>query len=335
MRNACTEESTSNHPQVVLPEYGPSHAQGWYLETPWAPRTSVPKRCRGITPVTYPCRKEQSPIQSPRSHPIHLPPSPPIPRLFNIITSREPPSPRPPVLFLVSSMRERHQPVQPSEVERLLHYATSALPFCSTHGQACVSLPLGRDGRQFCPVRSSRFRDWLLSSYLSESDLPPGDRSLRRVLRAIEARARRSGPIYPLHLRVAARGHPHRPNSLALDLANHCGDVVEISPHGWEVTPFTDLWGRIRPTSSLIVDRKWWVRLDDPGRANRSGSDIVWILEFARTVRPTNCPSVLECYKVDPCSHSRPDRPNRPAPPNDVRVPASNQGSGTKTALCA
>jgi len=138
-------------------------------------------------------------------------------------------------------MRERRQPVQSSEVERLLHLATFALPFCSTHGQACVSLLLGRDGRQFWPVRSSRFRDWLLSSFLSESDLPPGDRSLRRVLRAIGARAHRSGPISPLHLRVAARGHPHRFTSLTLDLANHCGDVVEISPHGQEVTPFTDI----------------------------------------------------------------------------------------------
>jgi len=160
-------------------------------------------------------------------------------------------------------MRERRQPVQSSEVERLLHLATFALPFCSTHGQACVSLPLGRDGRQFWPVRSSRFRDWRLSSFLSESEFPPADRSLRRVLRAIEARAHRSGATYPLHLRVAARGHPHRPNSLTLDLANHCGDVVEISPHGWEVTPFTDICFR-RSRGILPLPRPAHTPADTP-----------------------------------------------------------------------
>lgn len=135
-----------------------------------------------------------------------------------------------------------------SQAEQLLECATAAVPFSSTHGQACVSLPLGPDGQQVFPLRSDRFRDWLVNRFYSQYELPPDDRSLRQALRTLEARAHCSGQRLPVERRIAAVGpgsHPTQPaGRLVLDLANDQGEVVEITGDAWQVAPGANVYFR-------------------------------------------------------------------------------------------
>ena len=132
-------------------------------------------------------------------------------------------------------------PNKPSELQLLLDCASPAAPFSSQHGQACVSLPLG-PGHQTWPVRSARFRDWLLNRFYRQFELPPHDRALRQALRTIEARAHCSGLFRPVERRIAATGKTQQgaPESLVLDLANHQAEMVHITPEGWEIISGTD-----------------------------------------------------------------------------------------------
>ena len=132
-------------------------------------------------------------------------------------------------------------PNKPGEIQLLLDCASPATPFSSQHGQACVSLPLG-PGHQTWPVRSARFRDWLLNRFYRQFELPPHDRSLRQALRTFEARAHCSGSFRPVERRIAATGKPQQatPESLVLDLANYDAEMVRITPQGWEIISGTD-----------------------------------------------------------------------------------------------
>ena len=113
-------------------------------------------------------------------------------------------------------------PNKPSELQLLLDCASPAAPFSSQHGQACVSLPLG-PGHQVWPVRSTRFRDWLLHRFYRQC----------QALRTIEARAHCGGPFHPVERRIAAtpKTEQKTPASIVLDLANHQAEMVRITPN--------------------------------------------------------------------------------------------------------
>ncbi|MDP8983067.1 MAG: AAA family ATPase [Acidobacteriota bacterium] len=110
--------------------------------------------------------------------------------------------------------------------------SASATPFASQHGQACISVPIGVEAHQVVPLRSHRFRNWLIESYLREYGVVPGSGALRDALRALEARALCfDSPRRHVDARVTSL-----PRRLTLDLANNAGDVVEITPGSWRVT---------------------------------------------------------------------------------------------------
>jgi len=104
-------------------------------------------------------------------------------------------------------LRHSAKPNKPSELQTLLDCASPAVHFSSQYGQACVSLPLAA-GHQVWPVRSTRFRDWLLHRFYRQFELPLRDAALRQALRTIEARAHCGSFFQPVEQRVAAKP-PH------------------------------------------------------------------------------------------------------------------------------
>jgi hypothetical protein len=122
------------------------------------------------------------------------------------------------------------------QIEFLLNHASNASPFASTAGQAFVSLPLGPFSHQICSILSPRFRDWLIDAFYRQHAEPPTDYALRQTIRTLEARALSAGSRLPVHRRIAARGNPHRPDAILLDLDNADGEIVEITPAGWQIT---------------------------------------------------------------------------------------------------
>jgi len=133
------------------------------------------------------------------------------------------------------------------QTEFLLNHSATASPFATTTGQAFVSLPLGAFSHQVCSLHSPRFRDWLIDAFYREHKEPPTDYALRQTIRTLEARALSNAPRLAVHRRIAARGHPRHPDAILLDLANADGEIVEITPAGWQIT--TD------PTAAFLHSR--------------------------------------------------------------------------------
>jgi hypothetical protein len=122
------------------------------------------------------------------------------------------------------------------QVDILLNYAATATPFVSSTGQAFLSLPLDAFSQQVCSVYSPRIRDWLIAAFYRDHHQPPSPYALRQTIRTLAARANCSGTSRSVERRVAARGNPHHPDAILLDLANPHGEIVEITSDGWHVT---------------------------------------------------------------------------------------------------
>jgi hypothetical protein len=122
------------------------------------------------------------------------------------------------------------------QVDILLNYAATATPFVSSTGQAFLSLPLDAFSQQVCSVYSPRIRDWLISAFYRDHQQPPSPYALRQTIRTLAARANSSGTSRSVERRVAARGNPHHPDAILLDLANPHGEIVEITSDGWHIT---------------------------------------------------------------------------------------------------
>jgi hypothetical protein len=122
------------------------------------------------------------------------------------------------------------------QVELLLNYTATATPFVSSTGQAFLSLPLDAFSQQVCSVYSPRIRDWLIAAFYRDHHQPPSPYALRQTIRTLAARANCSGTSLSVQRRVAARGNPRQPDAILLDLANPHGEIVEITPHGWQIT---------------------------------------------------------------------------------------------------
>ncbi len=120
-----------------------------------------------------------------------------------------------------------------THLETLLGLASGLEPFSSDHGQAYIGLPAG-ESPQFWPVRSARFRDWLLAAFYNTRGELPTDSSLRRAISAIESLAHANTSFRrSVERRVAANGNPHLPECISLDLDNQGSNAIEITAEGW------------------------------------------------------------------------------------------------------
>jgi putative DNA primase/helicase len=124
----------------------------------------------------------------------------------------------------------------PDHAKALLQYASQATPFLSKNGEPCASIPGSVDHRTVVALRSAGFRDWLIAKFYKDYDTAPSAAAFRAAIRTLEARARYDNfPTQRVTRRLGFEGEPYLPSKITLDLANHAGEILEITSRGWTI----------------------------------------------------------------------------------------------------
>jgi hypothetical protein len=119
------------------------------------------------------------------------------------------------------------------ELESLLLVASDARVFRSDDGRVHARVAVG--GRQeVVELRSARFREWLVDVHLHEFRQLPSGWAVRRVLEALEARARLNADRQPVFVRIG-RDLDDAGSCYYLDLADPEGRAVKIGAAGWSI----------------------------------------------------------------------------------------------------
>src|ERR1022692_4849771 len=125
------------------------------------------------------------------------------------------------------------KPEADDEVDRLLRITAGAQFFRSIEGHFHARVPV--NGRQeILGLRSAVFRDWLVGAHLKEHRKLPSQRSVGRVLQALEASARFDPTTPTVHVRVGFDSADGETVDY-LDLADAGGHAVRMCASGWSV----------------------------------------------------------------------------------------------------
>jgi hypothetical protein len=122
---------------------------------------------------------------------------------------------------------------RPSAVQFLSRLASNAQLFRSADGRFCAQVPVGTRQEIF-GLRSAAFRDWLTDGFLTDQPEPPSNWAIRRVIGALEARARFSTGVPEVFVRVGQDGDAADP-TYYVDLGDHTGRGVAIRENGWKI----------------------------------------------------------------------------------------------------
>ena len=88
------------------------------------------------------------------------------------------------------------------------------------------------DHRETHPIQSNGFQQWLRGAFFWATGKAPTDQAMKEALATLEARARFTGDMMPVFIRVG-----HHGGNVYLDLGNENWDVVKMAPDGWSVDP--------------------------------------------------------------------------------------------------
>ncbi len=125
------------------------------------------------------------------------------------------------------------KPEADDEVDRLLRITAGAQFFRSIEGRFHARVSVD-DRHEILGLRSEVFRGWLVGAFLQEHRKLPSQRSISRVLQALEASARFDRTKPAVHVRV---GFDPADDGMVdyLDLADVGGRAVKICASGWSV----------------------------------------------------------------------------------------------------
>lgn len=113
--------------------------------------------------------------------------------------------------------------------EAAAQIAKSAGLWHSTDGTAYATLTI--DGhREHVPIRSSRFKFWLVREFRAQRAKAPSTDALSIAMTDAEADAVMEGAKHEVHIRTA-----HEGGKLFVDLCNDAWEVVEVDADGWRV----------------------------------------------------------------------------------------------------
>jgi hypothetical protein len=131
------------------------------------------------------------------------------------------------------------QPEGTRAEELLKELAARAMVFRAADGRFYARVPV--NGRQaIFGLKSTAFRDWLIDGYVSAHQQLPPRRVIRRVLEALEARARFESDGPTVYVRVG-RDRDDKLSSYYLDLGDHEGTVIKICAGGWSIADETGI----------------------------------------------------------------------------------------------
>lgn len=103
--------------------------------------------------------------------------------------------------------------------------------------------------REILPIRGTMFKEWLNVVYFEETGKPPSKFSLEQAITTVAGLAALQGSTENIYLRVAREAA-----RVLVDLNNDCGEVVEITPDGWQIitNPTVNFY---RPSHSSTLPR--------------------------------------------------------------------------------
>lgn len=119
---------------------------------------------------------------------------------------------------------------EPTQAETLMGYGGEGELFHAPDGTAFATVEV--DGhRETWPLKSRRYRQWLLRRFYVERGRAPSAQAMTDALNTLEARAIFDGPEAIVHTRVARHGD----RVVYVDLCNARWEGVEITLSGWRV----------------------------------------------------------------------------------------------------
>jgi hypothetical protein len=116
-----------------------------------------------------------------------------------------------------------------TQVKRLLSFAGEAELFHTPENEAYASLTANGHVENW-PLKSRRFRLWLLKRYFDETQGAPQTQALHEAIGTLESRANFAAPEHPVMIRFAEHD-----GAIYLDLGNKDWKAVEIDKEGWRV----------------------------------------------------------------------------------------------------
>ncbi len=130
-----------------------------------------------------------------------------------------------------------------------MRLASGARFFRSSDGRLFAKVPVG-SRHEIYGLKSTAFRDWLIAGHFANCLEIPSPWAIRRVLTALEARARFSGETPSVFIRV---GHDGKGNASPyyIDLGDSSGRAIEIGPAGWSVVDRP--WAHFRRPEGLLA----------------------------------------------------------------------------------
>ncbi len=140
--------------------------------------------------------------------------------------------------------------VGPKASLQVLLRLASARGFSAPPTGISLQVPLG-SRHEIYGLRSMAFRDWLIGAYLADSGEIPPQFTVRRVLAALEAKARFEEGTPSVFIRVG-HGGSGTASSYYLDLGDSSGQAVKIGPEGWMVVDRPEVHFR-RPEGLLSL----------------------------------------------------------------------------------
>jgi|ERR1019366_2941488 hypothetical protein len=134
----------------------------------------------------------------------------------------------------IASGMERYHPADQetrslTQVARLLSLAADAELFHTPDGEPYATVPVNGHVENW-PLKSKRFRQWLLRRYHDETQGAPKNQAVQEAVGVLESRANFAGSERPVFVRLAEKG-----SSIYLDLTNEAWEAVEIDAAGWRV----------------------------------------------------------------------------------------------------
>ncbi len=131
----------------------------------------------------------------------------------------------------IAAIKDNVEPERSLQV--LLRLAAGARFFRSADGRLFAQVPVG-SRHEIYGLKSTAFRDWLIEGHFADCREIPSHWAIRRVLTALEARARFGVGTPSVFIRV---GHDGTGNAspFFIDLGDSSGRAIEIGPEGWSV----------------------------------------------------------------------------------------------------
>jgi hypothetical protein len=116
-----------------------------------------------------------------------------------------------------------------TQVKRLLSLGSEARLFHTPSGDLFASIPVNGHVENW-PLKSRRFRHWLLGRYYAETQGAPKNQALQEAIGIFESKANFEGSEHPVFTRLAERD-----GKIYIDLGNDAWEAVEIDSSGWRV----------------------------------------------------------------------------------------------------